>query len=105
VLDGAVTVFRWPGGAQVAQERVVLRDELVKVMDIPHNNGEDYAEGITLFRTDRGVADALLVVYDAVSPQRQIGESTVNVDLVALPFLNEGTDFQVETSIADYLIP
>lgn len=105
VLDGAVTVFRWPGGAQVAQERVVLRDELVKVMDIPHNNGEDYAEGITLFRTGRGVADALLVVYDAVSPQRQIGESTVNVDLVALPFLNEGIDFQVETSIADYLIP
>lgn len=94
VLDGAVTVFRWPGGAQVAQERVVLRDELVKVMDIPHNNGEDYAEGITLFRTGRGVADALLVVYDAVSQQRQLAESTVKVDLFALSFLDEEIDFQ-----------
>lgn len=82
VLDGAVTVFRWPGGVQVTQERLVARDELVKVMDIPHNNGEDYAEGITLFRTDDGVADALLVVYDSVSRQRQIGESAVNVDLL-----------------------
>lgn len=94
VLDGAVTVFRWPGGAQVAQERLVGRDELVKVMDIPHNNGEDYAEGITLFRTDTGVADTLLVVYDAVSQQRQIGKSTISVDLFVLPFLDEATDFQ-----------
>jgi len=85
VLDGAVTVFRWPGGAQVKEERLVLREELVKVMDIPHHNGEDYAEGITLFRTGDGVADALLVVYDSVSQQRQIGESVVNVDLFALP--------------------
>ncbi|MCE7985926.1 MAG: DUF3616 domain-containing protein [Caldilinea sp. CFX5] len=95
VLDGAVTVFRWPGGAQVTQERLVARDELVKVMDIPHNNGEDYAEGITLFRTGDGVADSLLVVYDAVSQQRQVGESAVKVDRFALTPLVEMADFPV----------
>lgn len=84
VLDGAVTVFRWPGGTQVTQERLVLRDELVKVMDIPHNNSEDYAEGITPFRTSGGVADSLLVVYDAVSQGRQVDKSTVKVDCFAL---------------------
>jgi hypothetical protein len=84
VLDGAVTVFRWPGGAQVTQERLVLREDLVKVMDIPHNNGEDYAEGITLFPTDNGGDNALLVVYDSMSKQRQVDESAVNVDLFTL---------------------
>lgn len=85
VLDGAVAVFRWPGGTQVEQEQLAPRAELVKVLEIPHHNGEDYAEGITLFHPSAGDADALLVVYDSVSTQRQIGESTVTVDRVILP--------------------
>ncbi|MFZ4656885.1 MAG: DUF3616 domain-containing protein [Caldilineaceae bacterium] len=82
VLDGAVSVFRWPGGTQVEQEQLVPRTALVKVVDLPHNNGEDYAEGIALFRPSTNDADSLLVVYDSVSKERQIGESTVTVDRV-----------------------
>jgi hypothetical protein len=75
-------VFRWPGGTQVEQEQLVPRTALVKVVDLPHNNGEDYAEGIALFRPSTNDADSLLVVYDSVSKERQIGESTVTVDRV-----------------------
>jgi hypothetical protein len=89
VLDGAVTVFRWPGGTQVEQEQLVSRAELVKVLDIPHNNGEDYAEGIAPFRPSTDDAASLLVVYDSVSAQRQVGESTVTVDWIILPTAGE----------------
>ena len=94
VLDGAVTLFRWPGATQVAGERLVARNELVNVMDIPHNKGEDYAEGITRFAIDDGATDALLVVYDAVSKQRLVGESAVQVDLFVLSSIAEIVDFQ-----------
>ena len=89
VLDGAVTVFRWPGGTQVEQEQLVSRAELVKVLDSPHNNGEDYAEGIAPFRPSTDDAASLLVVYDSVSVQRQVGESTVTVDWIILPTAGE----------------
>ena len=84
-LDGPVTVFRWPGGAAPDKECVLPMSKLEHVLDLPFGRGVDHPEGITLFPTAGGKEEALLVVYDAASPSRQIGESTLVADVFPLP--------------------
>ena len=84
-LDGPVTLFRWPGGTEPKGERMVPADELERVLDIPCGQSVDRAEGITLFSHDGGTACSLLVVYDAASKSRQLGESTAVADVFLLP--------------------
>jgi hypothetical protein len=84
-LDGPVTVFRWPGGAAPKDESVVAAKELQRVLDLPYGEGEDHAEGIALFAPEVGAACSLLVVYDAASERRQVGESSLLADVFALP--------------------
>jgi hypothetical protein len=84
-LDGPVTIFRWPGGAEPKGESVVPADELERVLDVPYGQGVDHAEGMTLFSLDGGTARSLLVVYDSASESRQLGESTAVADVFLLP--------------------
>jgi Protein of unknown function (DUF3616) len=84
-LDGPVTIFRWPGGAEPGGESVVPASELERVLDVPYGQGVDHAEGMTLFSPDGGKARSLLVVYDSASESRQLGESTVAADVFLLP--------------------
>jgi len=84
-LDGPVTVFRWKDGARPEGESLIQSTKLQKVMDIPYGEGDDHAEGITLFSPDGGEASSLLVVYDSASSVRQTGVSGLKVDLFALP--------------------
>ncbi|WP_220806457.1 DUF3616 domain-containing protein [Noviherbaspirillum aridicola] len=84
-LDGPVVVFRWPGGAEPDKESIVSADELERVLDLPFGHGVDHPEGMTLFPLMNGSEEGLLVVHDAASPSRQIGESTVVADVFPLP--------------------
>jgi len=84
-LDGPVTMFRWPGGTEPKGEAVVPASELERVLDVPYGQSVDHAEGMTLFSPDGGKARSLLVVYDSVSENRQLGESTVTADVFLLP--------------------
>lgn len=84
-LDGPVTVFRWPDGTKPKGEQVVPGSELERVLEVPCGQGEDHAEGMTLFSPDGGEANSLLVVYDSTSERRQVGESAVTADVFSLP--------------------
>ncbi|WP_448206734.1 DUF3616 domain-containing protein [Azospirillum sp. sgz302134] len=82
-LDGPVALWRWTGALGSAQQRVIPRDQLVHLLDLPHGEGTDHAEGIC--RIPRaGAAPALLVVYDSPGQPRRHGDG-VDADLFALP--------------------
>jgi Protein of unknown function (DUF3616) len=84
-LDGPVTVFRWPGGAQPKNESFVFAKNLPVVVNIPFGKEEDHAEGIALFSPNAKDAHSLLVVYDSASEQRQKGANAVHADIFDLP--------------------
>jgi len=84
-LDGPVTVYRWPGGARPAKETVVSREMLEHVLALPFGEGVDHPEGMSLFSSQDGREEELLVVHDSASPSRQIGESTLVADVFSLP--------------------
>ncbi|MCC2957511.1 DUF3616 domain-containing protein [Massilia sp. IC2-477] len=84
-LDGPVTLFRWRGGAEPGKDCVLAAHELERVLELPYGHGVDHPEGIALFADDRQGGAALLVVHDAASPSRQIGDSTLVADVFSLP--------------------
>jgi Protein of unknown function (DUF3616) len=84
-LDGPVTVFRWPGGAQPEDESFIFAKDLPVVLDLPYGKGTDHAEGLTLFSSDGGESRSLLVVYDSAAPERQKGKQGVEADIFDLP--------------------
>jgi hypothetical protein len=87
-LDGPVTVFRWPGGAEPPGESLVFGESLETVLDVPYGRGKekgaDHAEGMTLFAPDGGSGDLLLVVYDSAAESRKRGEDGVLADIFEL---------------------
>lgn len=89
-LDGPVHVYLWRGGAQPDKDSVVTADMLEKVLDLPFGQGVDHPEGMTLFAGKEGKEEELLVVYDAASPSRQIGESILVADVFPMPRKKKG---------------
>jgi hypothetical protein len=84
-LDGPVRVLRWRDGAKRhASGEMIPNEALQWVLDIPYGQGDDHAEGMTLFSADGGKTQALLVVYDATAKQRKRGESAVAADIFPL---------------------
>jgi hypothetical protein len=83
-LDGPAYLFRWKGGAQPQGESIVLRNALPKIRDIPYGQGEDHAEGLTLFSPDGHEASSVLIVYDSASKSRQTGENGIMADIFPL---------------------
>lgn len=82
--DGPVRVFRWKGAAAETAETVVWPDELGgPLLTIPHGAGEDRAEGIAL--VPGANPPSLLVVYDAPSAARKVGDRAVRADIFGLP--------------------
>ncbi|GAA2794467.1 DUF3616 domain-containing protein [Saccharopolyspora taberi] len=79
-LDGPVRVYRWPGAARIEAPDVVHREELRREIDLPHGEGDDHAEGISLLPDGE-----LLVVYDSPARYRLSQEGTVLADVVRLP--------------------
>ena len=84
-LDGSVTIFRWPKGANPKGEALVPAKDLEHVLDVPYGQGVDHAEGMSLFSTDEGNAGSVLIVYDSASEYRQLGENGVLADVFQLP--------------------
>ncbi len=80
-LDGPVVVYRWPGGTKPEGKMIVPASALERVLDIPYGQGVDHAEGMSLFTSDGGKPQSLLVVYDSASESRQLGASTITADL------------------------
>lgn len=83
-LDGPVTLYRWPGGAQPPDESLVFSEQLVALGAIPFGRGDDHAEGMTLFRNAEQETTAILVVYDASAAGRKVGETGVKADIFSL---------------------
>ena len=79
-LDGPVKVFRLQDAVNL-QEEVLSKPEVV--LEIPYGNGDDHAEGMTLF-TDLMALPSLLVVYDSPAQRRLEGDGAVVVDVFKL---------------------
>ncbi|SFD25244.1 DUF3616 domain-containing protein [Massilia yuzhufengensis] len=84
-LDGPVSLFRWRLEPKRGKESVVPASDLARLLQLPFGEGVDHPEGITLFDAGKGAGKSLLVVHDAASPSRQIGESTVVADVFTVP--------------------
>lgn len=82
-LSGPTVLCRWKGGAAPEGESLVRGERLEKVMHVPHGDGVDHAEGITLFRVP-GRDTAVLVVYDSPSDARKAPGGCVYADLFPL---------------------
>ncbi|MEU4535727.1 DUF3616 domain-containing protein [Streptosporangium sp. NPDC023825] len=74
-LDGPVRVLRWD-----PEDEPSVRHELELVGDLPHGNGNDHPEGITVLDGER-----LLVVHDSPSAARLTPEGGVLADIVRMP--------------------
>ena len=85
VLDGAIRVYRWSNAAQaLAQVESTASEVLwtlngpVEILSLPHGIGQDRAEAITAVPANLSGKDPQwLVLYDAPSAARIIGEQTV----------------------------
>lgn len=85
-LDGPVRALRWRGGAKRHKSaEVIAAEALLPLLDIPYGQGEDHAEGMTLFTQDGGKTHSLLVVYDTAAEQRKQGENAVMADVFQFP--------------------
>jgi hypothetical protein len=82
-LDGPQIVFRWPGWLEARSDSVVPADQLERMLVVPHGEGTDHAEGISLIEIGRG--KELLVVYDCPDPKR-LPEDQTSIDADAFAF-------------------
>jgi len=71
-LDGPTFVYRWKKALDQSADSLIWRDELKRVLEIPHGNiadgteGKDHAEGIALLPDPLSV----MVCYDSPSEAR-----------------------------------
>jgi len=83
-LDGPVAVFRWPDGANRAEDRkqdsMVWAKDLNRILDVPFGERTDHAEGMTILRNSRG-GTTLLIVHDSPGKKRQRGAYGTAADL------------------------
>jgi hypothetical protein len=72
-------LFRWRGAVKLEADSITGRDELEKLLDLPHDvaGGEDHPEGICCLQNGAGDAEQVLVVYDSGGPGRQDGDAVV----------------------------
>jgi hypothetical protein len=82
-LDGPQIVFRWPGCLDARSDSMVPADQLERLLILPHGEGTDHAEGISLMKT--GHSRELLVVYDCPDPKR-LPEDQTSIDADAFAF-------------------
>lgn len=77
--DGPIEVWRWKkaatGGAPTP----------TALLSLPHGDGTDRAEGLTVMDQAGGGSPAVLVVFDSPSPGRLVGTSAVRADVYRLP--------------------
>lgn len=79
-LDGPVRVYCLKNGVNL-QENALSKPDVVR--EIPYGNGDDHAEGMTLF-SDITQTPSLLVVYDSPAKKRLEGDDQVIADVFKL---------------------
>jgi Protein of unknown function (DUF3616) len=88
-LDGPAAVYRWPGALRAKVSRVIERDGLVKLLDLPCGDGCDHPEGVALWpprpREARSQATSVLIVHEKPSKRRLAGRSAMRAEIFALP--------------------
>jgi hypothetical protein len=81
--DGPVSLFRWQSAIATQTESVVAAGtpRLQKLFDVPFGQGDeagfDHPEGMTILPASENEGRRLIVVYDAASPRRKEGDSSV----------------------------
>ena len=80
-LDGPVRVYRLQNGVNL-RDNVLSKPDVV--LEIPYGNGDDHAEGMTLFTEYTNNTLTLLVVYDSPAKQRLISDGEVVADVFKL---------------------
>ena len=80
------TLFRWRGAVKLQGDSITGRDQLQKLLDLPHDvdGGEDHPEGICCLQNGGGRDTEVLVVYDSGGPRRQDGDAVV-ADVFPIP--------------------
>lgn len=79
-LDGPVRVYRWHD-ARRSEMPTVVRDDLIsRELDLTFGEGDDHAEGLSLYGDD-----CLLIVYDSPAAVRLTDDDAVIADVVRLP--------------------
>nr|WP_200892293.1 DUF3616 domain-containing protein [Aliterella atlantica] len=79
-LDGPVRVYKLENGVNI-REDVLSKPEIIK--EIPYGNGDDHAEGMTLF-TEFTQTRSILVLYDSPAEARLQSDSDVVADVFKL---------------------
>lgn len=83
-LDGPVGVYRWRRALSASAESLVRQDQLPRLIEIPHGDGTDHAEGMALI-PDVGQPKQILIVYDSPSARRREGTDAVRADVFDVP--------------------
>lgn len=79
-LDGPVRVYRLENGVNLPENAL---SKPPQILEIPFGNGDDHAEGMTLF-TDNAETPSILVVYDSPAAERLPGVGDVIADVFKL---------------------
>jgi hypothetical protein len=79
-LAGRTAVFRWRDALTSQAETVLQKDDLLCEFDAPFGEGEDHAEGITVFDDGRSA----LVLYGSPAGKRKTGRHEIKADVFRL---------------------
>jgi hypothetical protein len=83
-LDGPTVVLKWEGAANSNSESLVRSADLRMLFTVPHGDGTDHAEGMTMMPAD-GTPARILVVYDSPASHRIVGSNGIRADVFRLP--------------------
>jgi hypothetical protein len=83
-LEGSVVVYRWKDALRSDEERLVFSEGLKQLLTIPHGEGTDHAEGMTIIPGSENPRQVLLV-YDSPKDDRKAGAAAVRADVFNLP--------------------
>jgi len=88
-LDGPATLYRWPRALHSKGSRLIERDGVVKLLDLPVGDGCDHPEGVALWppasRDTRNRAMSVLIVYERPAQQRLVGKASMRAEIFRLP--------------------
>ncbi len=79
-LDGPVRVYRWHDAGRTEMPSVVRADQISRELELTYGEGDDHAEGLSLFGDGR-----VLVVYDSPAEARLTPDGAVVADVLRLP--------------------
>lgn len=79
-IDGPVKLYRLENGVNLPEDTMFKPKS---ILDIPYGDGEDHAEGMTLFYNNEN-QKSLLVVYDSPAKTRLTGDDGILADVFVL---------------------